>query len=169
MSTTPKRQVYAGFEGTTNPSERERIIHFIDIYSLTEGLTSEYLEKWADVSPDPALKGGLRIVCDREASHAHRLKERLAELGESNKAHIPPERREQSFALYASSERSDIEKLQSLAELFVDPQDFMQPLVHLIADITEDLQTRELLRTVMADEYASIDWLVEMYNERAGL
>ena len=168
MSNPTKRQVYGGFEGAPNPSERERIIHFVDIYSLTEGLTSEYLEIWADVSPDPGLRGGLRIVRDREASHSHRLKERLAELGETNKVQIPPERREQSFALYASSERSDLEKLESLADLFADPQDFMQPLATLIADIKKDLQTRELLRTIMADEYASIGWLVEMYNERAG-
>ena len=168
MTVPVKRQVYGGFEGSANPTERDRIVHFIDIYSLTEGLTSEYLEKWAEVSPDPALRGGLRIVRDREASHAHRLQERLHELGESNQVTLAPERRVQSFALYASAERSDIEKLQSLADLFADPEDFMQPLVDLIQDIQDDLQSRELLKTVMADEYASISWLVEMYNERTG-
>ena len=166
MTDTDRRQVYAGFEGGPNPSERDRIVHFIDIYSLTEGLTSQYLEKWAEVSPDPALRGGLRIVRDREASHSHRLKERLGELGKTNQASIAPERREQSFALYASAERSDLEKLESLADLFSDPKDFMQPLVDLIVDIKDDLQSKELLTTIMADEYASIDWLVEMYRQR---
>jgi hypothetical protein len=92
----------------------------------------------------------------------------LQELGESNQLTLAPERRAQSFALYASREHTDLEKLQSLADLFADPEDFMQPLVDLIQDIQDDLQSRELLKTVMADEYASISWLVEMYNERAG-
>ena len=162
--TSQRRQVYAGYEGPEDPAERDRIVHFIDAYRASEGLVAEYLDRWAEVTPNPGLKGGLRMVREREAAHSRLLEQRLRELGAEPVANLPPERREQSFALYGSAQRSDREKLDSLAELFADPQDFMQPLVELIELITEDDQTRELLRTILDDEWASIRWLVEMHG-----
>jgi len=164
MSTTQRRQIYAGYDGKEDPSERDRIVHFIDQYRASEGFVAEYLDRWADVTPNAGLKGGLRMVREREAAHERLLEQRLRELGERPVASLPPARREQSFALYASAERSDKEKLDSIAVLFADPEDFMQPLVDLIETITEDAQTRELLRTILDDEWASIRWLVEMHG-----
>lgn len=133
------------------------------ISSINTGPARASLQRWLEVTPDPGLKGGLRTVREREAAHERLLEQRLRELGAEPVANLPPERREQSFALYASPERADQEKLDSLAMLFADPEDFMQPLVDLIENIAEDVQTRELLRTILDDEWASIRWLVEMH------
>jgi rubrerythrin len=169
MNAAQRRQIYAGYEGQKDPTERDRIVHFVDQYRASEGFVAEYLERWADVTPDAGLKGGLRTMHEREAAHERLLERRLRELGEEPVAKLSPARREQSLALYASAERSDREKLESIAVLFADPEDFMQPLVDLIENITDDAQTRELLRTILDDEWASIRWLTEMHGREGEL
>jgi hypothetical protein len=164
MNHTPRRQVYGGYKGKENPSERERILHLLDEYRCSEGFVSEYLGRWIELSSNEALKGGLRTIREREAAHSRLLETRLRELGGELRAIIPAERREQSLALFASSERSDVDKLQALAVLFADPADFMKPVTDLMEQIQDDQQSKELLRTIVDDEWASINWLVGMYK-----
>jgi hypothetical protein len=164
MDNTSRRQVYDGYHGKENPSERDRIMHLLDAYRSSEGFVADYLGRWIEVSTHESVKGGLRTIQSREASHARLLKARLQELGGAPRAAIPPERREQSLALYASAEKTDAEKLHALAKLFADPPHFMKPVTDLIEQIQEDQQTKELLRTIVDDEWASINWLVSMYK-----
>lgn len=164
MNSAPRRQIYAGYQGKENPSERDRILHLLDAYRNSEGFVAGYLGRWLEVSTNESLKGGLRMIQMREASHARLLKARLQELGGKPRATIPPERREQSLALYASAERTDAEKLRALAELFADPPHFLKPVTDLVEQIREDQQTKELLRTIIDDEWSSINWLVGMYH-----
>lgn len=168
MSATPRRQVYGGYKGKENPSERERILHLLDEYRCSEGFVSEYLGQWIELSSNEALKGGLRTIRERESAHSRLLEARLRELGGEPRATIPPERREQSLALFASAEKSDADKLQALATLFADPVDFMKPVTDLVEQIQEDQQSKELLRTIVDDEWASISWLVGMYKAVSG-
>ena len=77
----PRRQVYAGYQGKANPSERDRIVHLLQMYRSTEHFNAEYLPLWAAASPHQGMKGGLRIVQAREGVHARLMKERLRELG----------------------------------------------------------------------------------------
>jgi hypothetical protein len=72
--------------------------------------------------------------------------------------------RRQSLTLFASTEKSDVDKLQVLATLFADPVEFMKPVTDLTEQIQDDQQSTELLRTIVDDEWASINWLVGMYK-----
>jgi hypothetical protein len=157
-----RRQVYSGYRGKENPGEREKIMHLLDEYRSSEGFVAEYLGRWIEVSDHEGLKGGLRTIREREAAHSRLLEARLRELGGVPQAAVPEERRNQSLALYASPEKKDVEKLHTLAILFQDPADFMKPVTDLIEQIQEDQQSKELLRTIVEDEWASIKWLVEM-------
>lgn len=165
MNTAPRRQVYGGYKGKEQPSERERIMHLLDEYRCSEGFVSEYLGRWVELSSDEALKGGLQTIREREAAHSRLLEARLRALGGAPQATIPPERREQVWSLFASAEKTDREKLQALAVLFADPPDFMKPVTDLVEQIQEDYQSKELLRTIVDDEWASINWLVGMFNK----
>ena len=159
-----RRQIYGGYKGKDSPSEQDRLMHFLDEYRCSEGFVAEYLSHWIELSKHENLKGGLRTIREREAAHSRLLEARLRELGGVPQATIPAERREQSLALYASAEKTDVEKLRSLAILFQDPDDFLQPLTDLIAQVQEDPHSKELLRTILDDERASISWLVETYK-----
>ena len=160
-----QRQVYGGYEGKENPTEQERILHLLDVYRSTEGFVSEYLPRWIAVAKHEGLKGGLLTIQQREASHARVLEIRLRALGAEPRAAVAAERREREIPFFGDANRDDVEKLQVLAELFGNPEEFLKPLTDLIADIQEDEQTKELLRTIVDDERASIAWLVGMYEK----
>lgn len=159
-----QRVVYGGYQGKANPSERERIVHLLDVYRSTEGFVAQYLPKWIEVSRNESVKGGLRTVQAREAAHARLLKARLLELGETAKAEVSEERRAKEVPFFSSPDRSDREKLKVLSDLFGNAEAFIRPVTDLMEQIEEDLQTKELLRTIADDEFESIKWIQAMYR-----
>lgn len=159
-----RRQVYAGYQGKENPSERDRIVHLLQMYRSTESFNAHFLPLWADVTANEGLKGGLRMVQAREGVHARLMRERLRELGETTFVEVSEERRARDVPYFASPERSDVEKLEVLVHLFTDIDHYFKPITDLIDDIREDLQTRELLRTIIDDEYATVKWFGQMYR-----
>lgn len=169
-SPAPRRRVYAGYQGKADPSERERIVHLLQAYQSTEHFNAHYLPLWAEASGDAGMKGGLRLIQAREGVHARLIRERLRELGETSFVEVPQARRDRDVPFFASRERGDLEKLAFLGHVFEDVADFFKPIVDLIGDIEEDAQTRELLRTILDDEYATVQWFALMQrrlSERA--
>ncbi len=162
QSPAPRRRVYAGYEGKPNPSERDRIVHLLQAYRSTESFNAYYLPKWAEASTNEGLKGGLRIVQAREGVHARLMRERLRELGETTFIEVSQERHDQQVPFFASREKTDLEKLAFLGHVFEDLDDFFKPITDLIDDIKEDLQTREMLRTILDNEYATVKWFAGM-------
>lgn len=165
-ATNPQqRYVYIGYQGKDNPTERDLIVHLLDNYSITEGFVAHYLPKWIEVSPNEAVKGGLRTVQRREAAHAGLMKARLRELGESVTATIPEIRREKEIPFFSSTTHTDEEKLKVLSELFGDGEAFLSPVTKVINLIKDDLQTKEMLKTILDDERESVNWIQGMYKE----
>jgi bacterioferritin (cytochrome b1) len=162
--TPPRRYIYGGYQGKSDPSERDRIMHFLDMYRCSEGFAAEYLLGWMKASSHEGLKGGLLTIQQREASHARILEARLLALEGVPQATVAAERRERDLPFYSSDKTSDLEKLRGLSILFSNPEEFLSPLTDLIDQIQEDQQSKELLRTILDDERASIRWLVEMYE-----
>jgi Mn-containing catalase len=59
-------------------------LHYLDLLNTIasgERRAGVYLQAWADVTPDPELRTCLSLVADRETSHYHIFKRRIAELG----------------------------------------------------------------------------------------
>ncbi len=162
--TTQQRRVYAGYVGNSNPTERDRIMHLLDVYRSTEGFVAQYLPRWIAVSQHEGVKGGLAVIQQREALHAKVMKARLLALGGTPKARVPEERRQKEIPFFSSPERSDVEKLGVLANLFGNPEEFMKPVIDLAAEIQEDQQSKELLSGIIEDEGASIRWIQGMYE-----
>lgn len=161
--TPPRRTVYAGYEGKPDPSERERIVHLLQVYQSTEYFNAQYLPLWAKVTPDAGLRGGLHLVQAREAIHARLMRSRLRELGATTFVAVGPERHARDLPFFASPDRSDREKLQVLVNALEDSAAFFRPITDLIDRIESDAQTRELLRTILDDEYATVKWFVQMH------
>jgi len=161
--TTQQRRVYTGYVGNPNPTERERIMHLLDVYRSTEGFVAQYLPGWIEVSQHEGVKGGLAVIQQREALHARVMEARLRALGGTPSAMVPEERREKEIPFFGSAERSDVEKLRVLANLFGNPEEFMKPVIDLVAGIQEDQQSKELLAQIVEDERVSIRWIQGMY------
>ena len=54
-----------------------------------------------------------------------------------------------------------LEKLQSIASRLNDPAAILKPITDVIAQIKDDQQSKELLRSLVQDEMSSAQWLLE--------
>lgn len=151
------------YNGTCHATEKEMIMALLDEFRCGENFAAEYLDRWVEVSDQECVKGGLRAVQQREASHARVLEARLRELGGDPQCTVPAERRDKELPYYASAETSDLEKLQSIAAQLKgkDSAAVLKPLTDAIGQIQEDQQSKELLRSLIDDEMSSIKWLME--------
>ena len=149
------------YNGKTHPTEREMVMHLLDELRCAENFASEYLNCWVQVSDQECVKGGLRMVQQRETFHAQVLEARLRELGGIPQCTVPGERRDKELSFYASTEKKDLEKLQSVAGRIKDTATLFKPLNDAIAQIKEDQQSKELLRSFLDDEMSSTKWLLE--------
>ena len=149
------------YNGHHHATEREMIMHLLDEFRCAENFAAEYLNRWIDVSDQECVKGGLRAVQHREAYHAQILEARLRELGGIPQCTVPAERREKELPFYASSEMKDTAKLESIAARLKDPAAALKSITDVIAQIEEDQQSKELLRSLVDDEMSSIKWLLD--------
>lgn len=149
------------YSGKTYASEREMITALLDEFRCGENFAAEYLGKWVDVSDQDCVKGGLRVVQQREAYHAQILEARLRELGGIPQCTVPQERREKELPFFSSTEANDAQKLLSIASRIGDGVTVLKPLTDAVAQIQEDQQSKELLRSLIDDEMSSLKWLME--------
>jgi hypothetical protein len=149
------------YNGKMHPTEREMVMHLLDELRCAENFASEYLNRWVQISDQECVKGGLRMVQQRETFHAQILEARLRELGGIPQCAVPGERRDKELAFYASTEKKDLEKLQSIASRIKDTATLFKPLNDAIAQIKDDQQSKELLRSFLDDEMSSTKWLLE--------
>jgi bacterioferritin (cytochrome b1) len=149
------------YNGQSHATEREMIMHLLDEFRCGENFAAEYLNKWVDVSDQECVKGGLRVVQQREAYHAQILEARLRELGGIPQCTVPQERRDKEVPFYSSTDMKDAQKLLSISSRLSDPAAALKPLTDAIAQIQEDQQSKELLRSLIDDEMSSIKWLME--------
>ncbi|HXG19287.1 MAG TPA: hypothetical protein VNN62_09480 [Methylomirabilota bacterium] len=147
--------------GKTFASEREMIMHLLDEYRCAENFASEYLKCWNEVSDQDCVKGGLRVIQQREAYHAQLLEARLRELGGAPQCTVSPQQREKEMGVYAAKDKTDAEKLQYVANQITDLPKALSFITDVIDQIKEDQQTKELLRSLVQDEYSSANWLLE--------
>src|SRR5262245_30735311 len=147
--------------GKAHASEREMIVALLDEYRCAENFASEYLGCWNEVSNQDCVKGGLRVIQQREAYHAKLLEERLRELGGSPQCTVAPEQRTKEMAVYAARDKTDAQKLQYVADQIQDLPKALSFITNVIDQIQEDQQSKELLRSLVQDEMSSAQWLME--------
>ncbi|MGE0822780.1 MAG: hypothetical protein AB7G75_23940 [Candidatus Binatia bacterium] len=149
------------FNGKSHATEREMIMHFLDEYRCAENFASEYLNCWNEVTDQDCVKGGLRVIQQREAYHAKLLEDRLRELGGVPQCTVSTEQRAKEMGVYAAKDKSDAEKLQYVANQITDLPKALTFITDVIDQIQEDQQTKELLRSLVQDEMSSGQWLME--------
>jgi hypothetical protein len=147
--------------GMEFPSERAAIIDLIDKIQVAEACAGVALSNWAKECKIPALRGGLRMIAEREAFHGRVFSQRIRDLGGECKAPLDPFS-QQSEAVIANPKLTDLEKLTDLVERNGDPETLIGPVLALANLLTEDLDTKEALKLYYADEISSGNWLRDM-------
>lgn len=148
------------YNGTCHETEKEMVMALLDEFRCGENFAAEYLNRWVEVSDQECVKGGLRVVQQREAYHADILEARLRELGGDPQCTVPTERRDKELPYFADANKTDLEKLQSIAAQVNDPATVLKPLTDAIAQIQDDQHSKELLSSLVDDEMSSVKWLL---------
>jgi hypothetical protein len=157
---------YVGILGlgpTSFSTEHEMILHLLDEFRCGENFAAEFLSCWIEISDQEWVKGGLRVMQQRENYHAQLLEARLRELGGTPRCTVPAARRKLELRFYSSKETTDADKLRSIFASLEgkDIGTLLKPLTDAIDQIQEDQQTKELLRALIDDEMASGKWCLE--------
>ncbi len=152
------RQRLEALDGGRGPMTTAEIIEFLDGYRVAEATAATGFGGWIAASDTECLRGGLRVVQLREASHAKLFEERIKELGGSPKAEASEELEAFLLGTLGDSDKSDPEKLQAFAAKAGDPK-VLEQLEGYAARMDADQETQFLLRAVIQDERSSLECL----------
>lgn len=147
--------------GKAHASERDAVVAMIDMFRVGEAGGGALFSGWAKACKTPMLRGGLAMIAEREYYHARIFEKRMDELGAERKAEDYPNRAGME-AYFANPEIADLAKVKHFNELVGDPEQVFSELKTLADRITDDVQSREMLRLYYQDEISSTRWVREM-------
>ena len=142
-------------------SEREAVISLMDSVQVAEACAGVAISNWIETCTIPELRGGLRIIAEREAFHGRVFQQRLRDLGAECRTELDPYSAA-TEAIINNSHLNDLEKLTEVVERAGDPEVLLTPILRLAESLTEDVESREALKLYFADEMSSATWFREM-------
>jgi hypothetical protein len=149
-------------------------LHYLELLNTIasgERRAGVYLKAWADATPDPELSACLSMVADRETSHYHIFKRRIAELGFAWTEN--PDADFEERLQVSGSAVPDVEKIRwsKVKQAQRRGPTIRERYEAAIADETVDPLTRSLLRwfaEVEADSGARLRAVYERIEAEAG-
>jgi hypothetical protein len=136
-----------------------QVIAILDAFQAAERAGAEAVGQWLAACRNPRLRGGLRVVCERDRRHAVLVEARLRALGGEPTAQ-PSRDLAALCGVLADPGVSDRSKVVLLVDRVPPNRD--QPLAELVRRVEGDAETRALLETIGDDERLSLRWLREM-------
>ncbi|RMF20603.1 MAG: hypothetical protein D6760_11220 [Deltaproteobacteria bacterium] len=159
-----------GEDGEEAASQRpavESLVERLDRYRAAEASGAETLERWAELTGNSRLAGGLRVAAARERAHAQLLERRIGELGGQATAVVPDWLAGFNAAL-VDPEASDEQRLGAIVKQFPDPDAAVAPLRRFIDSVSGDPMTQSLLLSICDDEQTTVRWFHEEYARITG-
>jgi hypothetical protein len=147
--------------GKEFPSEREAVIGLMDSIQVAEACAGVAIANWIETCKIPELRGGLRIIAEREAFHGRVFQQRLRDLGAECRTELDPFSTATEAAIN-DPHLTDLEKLTEVVERGGDPEVLLTPILTLADSLVEDVESREALKLYFADEMSSATWLRDM-------
>ena len=149
-------------------------LHYVELLNAIasgERRAGVFLQAWADTTPDSELRACLSMVANRETSHYHVFKRRIAELGYSWTDIPDPDFAERLKV--SGSDMPDIEKIRwgKARQAQRRGPTIRDRYEAAIADATVDPLTRSLLRwfsDVEADSGARLRAIYNRVEAQAG-
>lgn len=143
--------------GRIYASEREAVAGFLETIATAETAGAEAIRGWLQVCKLDCVRGGLKMVLERESYHGRAFAERLAELG-GTAPPAPSEEMRKNIAFLSDPDVSDLEKLQRTAIQVPDPDEAIRPMFEFAERLKEDQQTREMVKLFAQDELSTLKW-----------
>jgi len=143
----------------TGDAATNGVVRFLDDLRAAETAAAEVFRAWVDVCALEGLRGGLRAIAEREATHADLLAERLRELGAECSAAVAEPVQAAARARFGTPTVGDDEKLTLFLARYADDKAVTRPIRAVLEQLEDDPETRELLRLVADGETATLAWL----------
>ncbi len=143
--------------GRTYASEREAVIKFLEVVAPAEKAGGDAVRAWLKVCKLDCIKGGLKMVAERESYHGRAFAQRLEELGGTIPQTVPPRIREDIDYLFDTN-ISDLEKLHKAVMRNPNPEETIRPLFEFAELLKEDQQTKEMVKLFAQDELSTLKW-----------
>jgi hypothetical protein len=144
--------------GKTWASEREAVVNFLDRAHAAESNGAATFENWGKLCTTDCIRSGIKMIAEREAYHARIFKNRLRELGAKPSAPVNEDGRKFKESM-SDPNLKDTEKLLVHHKLVPDPLVFFQAISEFAERITEDVETKEMVKLFIQDEISSGTWL----------
>jgi hypothetical protein len=143
--------------GKSYATEREAVVKFLEAVSAAETNGGDTVRAWLGVCTTDCIRGGLKMVAERESYHGRAFTQRLNELGGTMPDRNTEEFRKQ-LAYQGDASIPDLTKLKRGAERFPNPEETIRPLFEFAASLKEDLQTKEMVQLFAEDELSTLKW-----------
>jgi len=143
-------------------SEREAIVGVIDRFRVEESAGGTLFGAWAEMCGIPELRGGLRVIAERESYHGRIFTRRLQDLGAECRATLKDPRGADLATCLVDPNVRDEEKLARFNDFIGDAETTTRPIRAFSDAITEDVETKEALKLFHEDEFSTIRWLRQM-------
>ncbi len=143
--------------GKAYDSERAAVMSFLEAVSAAETNGGDTVRAWLDVCTTDCIRGGLKMVAERESYHGRAFAQRLSELGGTMPERMTDEFRKQ-LAYQRDTKISDLAKLKRGAERFPNPAETIRPLFEFAQSLKEDQQTKEMVQLFAEDELSTLKW-----------
>ena len=146
-------------------AEAAALIPLLDALQAAERAGADALERWVASCRDPRLRGGLRVICARDRSHAALAEARLRALGG-----VPTATANGNLlavcSVVADPEVSDRSKLTLLLARLAGGVEVT--LERVVRTSEADAETHGLLAAIGEDDMASFRWLCAVHDGLGG-
>ena len=143
--------------GKSYASERAAVMSFLEAVSAAETNGGDTVRAWLEVCTTDCIRGGLKMVAERESYHGRAFTQRLSELGGTMPERMTDEFRK-NLAYLRDTKISDLAKLKRGAERFPNPEETIRPLFEFAQSLKEDQQTKEMVQLFAEDELSTLKW-----------
>jgi glutamine synthetase len=144
-------------EATGAPTRAE-LLRFLDRFRAGEALGKATAKAWLEVSDVPCVKGGLRVVAQREGSHARLLADCIRGHGGTPSYELPEAVAETALKRVADPSRGDAAKVLEFVQSVGETEQALAPIYEMADRLDGDPETQSLLRTIAQDERATLEF-----------
>src|SRR5689334_11782935 len=146
-------------------SDKPSYLGLLNAVAVGEAQAHCYLSAWIDKTKDPGVKATLSTVAAREGEHGMSFSKRINELGYSVRRNDAEDEGFQKRLKIASSDRTDLEKMEKLGLGRLDTGDKPDIFDNFFKDHSIDIATGTLLGRYIAEERDSGRLLKCCYDE----
>jgi hypothetical protein len=142
----------------TGAPSRMELLRFLDRFRAGEALGKATAKAWIEVSDVPCVRGGLRVVAQREGMHARLLAECIRAHGGTPSYELPEAVREEAMKRVSDRARGDAAKVLEFVQQVGDVEKALAPIYAMADRLDEDPETQSLLRTIAQDERSTLEF-----------